>query len=142
MGFALDSIHAMAAPSQIIDSLDFATVHKLGDALRETGFQDKYDGIIRDYRNAAALPDGEEALHALDAEGIAEVAAGLAREFEDHVLTELIAYQPRIVETAKATLIATRNDIIKDIGRSEEHTSELQSLMRISYSVFCLKKNN
>src|SRR3546814_6460518 len=27
-------------------------------------------------------------------------------------------------------------------GRSEEHTSELQSLMRNSYAVFCLKKNN
>src|SRR3546814_16215731 len=27
-------------------------------------------------------------------------------------------------------------------GRSEEHTSELQSLMRISYDVFCLKKKN
>src|SRR3546814_9322102 len=27
-----------------------------------------------------------------------------------------------------------------DHGRSEEHTSELQSLMRISYAVFCLKK--
>src|SRR3546814_2134132 len=29
-----------------------------------------------------------------------------------------------------------------DLARSEEHTSELQSLMRISYAVFCLKKNN
>src|SRR3546814_4940038 len=29
---------------------------------------------------------------------------------------------------------------MKDNGRSEEHTSELQSLMRISYAVFCLKK--
>src|SRR3546814_2833541 len=28
-----------------------------------------------------------------------------------------------------------------DEARSEEHTSELQSLMRISYAVFCLKKN-
>src|SRR3546814_6235685 len=28
------------------------------------------------------------------------------------------------------------------ISRSEEHTSELQSLMRISYAVFCLKKKN
>src|SRR3546814_4603670 len=28
----------------------------------------------------------------------------------------------------------------KDLERSEEHTSELQSLMRISYAVFCLKK--
>src|SRR3546814_4414429 len=29
-----------------------------------------------------------------------------------------------------------------DRARSEEHTSELQSLMRISYAVFCLKKKN
>src|SRR3546814_5677621 len=28
------------------------------------------------------------------------------------------------------------------LNRSEEHTSELQSLMRISYAVFCLKKHN
>src|SRR3546814_1649576 len=36
-----------------------------------------------------------------------------------------------------------RADIIAlpvELGRSEEHTSELQSLMRISYAVFCLKK--
>src|SRR3546814_6551967 len=30
--------------------------------------------------------------------------------------------------------------LIRDEERSEEHTSELQSLMRISYAVFCLKK--
>src|SRR3546814_4327447 len=30
----------------------------------------------------------------------------------------------------------------KQFPRSEEHTSELQSLMRISYAVFCLKKKN
>src|SRR3546814_9153068 len=29
---------------------------------------------------------------------------------------------------------------VDDMDRSEEHTSELQSLMRISYAVFCLKK--
>src|SRR3546814_6751946 len=31
---------------------------------------------------------------------------------------------------------------VLNVGRSEEHTSELQSLMRISYAVFCLKKKN
>src|SRR3546814_3583848 len=30
----------------------------------------------------------------------------------------------------------------QELPRSEEHTSELQSLMRISYAVFCLKKKN
>src|SRR3546814_2514961 len=33
-------------------------------------------------------------------------------------------------------------DGCRDYIRSEEHTSELQSLMRISYAVFCLKKTN
>src|SRR3546814_8732073 len=33
-------------------------------------------------------------------------------------------------------------DLAHGFGRSEEHTSELQSLMRISYAVFCLKKKN
>src|SRR3546814_7610001 len=32
--------------------------------------------------------------------------------------------------------------VMTHAGRSEEHTSELQSLMRISYAVFCLKKKN
>src|SRR3546814_4865800 len=33
-----------------------------------------------------------------------------------------------------------RAGITRPVERSEEHTSELQSLMRISYAVFCLKK--
>src|SRR3546814_6535049 len=40
---------------------------------------------------------------------------------------------------AYVELDLTRGEIIAS-GRSEEHTSELQSLMRISYAVFCLKK--
>src|SRR3546814_7366040 len=37
-------------------------------------------------------------------------------------------------------LIRRRHQRAQRRGRSEEHTSELQSLMRISYAVFCLKK--
>src|SRR3546814_6359229 len=34
------------------------------------------------------------------------------------------------------------DNVVAITARSEEHTSELQSLMRISYAVFCLKKKN
>src|SRR3546814_6274998 len=37
---------------------------------------------------------------------------------------------------------ATLADAEAEFARSEEHTSELQSLMRISYAVFCLKKKH
>src|SRR3546814_6588360 len=50
----------------------------------------------------------------------------VAREI-DH----LVEWQP-VVDPAPAI----------ELRRSEEHTSELQSLMRNSYAVFCLKKNN
>src|SRR3546814_4674461 len=42
--------------------------------------------------------------------------------------------------TAKRTAIAPASLDTMFSARSEEHTSELQSLMRISYAVFCLKK--
>src|SRR3546814_8092212 len=41
---------------------------------------------------------------------------------------------------AKGDAAAKRRGISRS-ARSEEHTSELQSLMRIAYAVFCLKKN-
>src|SRR3546814_3511961 len=44
-------------------------------------------------------------------------------------------------ELGYSDLVAIKPDIIMlSMPRSEEHTSELQSLMRISYAVFCLKK--
>src|SRR3546814_10585550 len=42
---------------------------------------------------------------------------------------------------SKETMMQIDNKIFL-VSRSEEHTSELQSLMRISYAVFCLKKKN
>src|SRR3546814_10637132 len=49
----------------------------------------------------------------------------------------------RRTRRARLTTVADagqRADAFADQIRSEEHTSELQSLMRISYAVFCLKK--
>src|SRR3546814_5566148 len=41
---------------------------------------------------------------------------------------------------AERQVVAERKPLREQFHRSEEHTSELQSLMRISYAVFCLKK--
>src|SRR3546814_4186709 len=48
-----------------------------------------------------------------------------------------------VVEIGARSGVATHiahEEPTHEISRSEEHTSELQSLMRISYAVFCLKK--
>src|SRR3546814_9312003 len=44
------------------------------------------------------------------------------------------------IELAGAGQVRAAAHIEPVVSRSEEHTSELQSLMRISYAVFCLKK--
>src|SRR3546814_7090946 len=49
--------------------------------------------------------------------------------------------QETLLDTAKLTVMIF-SLIWGVLIRSEEHTSELQSLMRISYAVFCLKKKN
>src|SRR3546814_4792972 len=49
--------------------------------------------------------------------------------------------QMRRIKLRKSRRQSGRTLILHD-ARSEEHTSELQSLMRISYAVFCLKKPN
>src|SRR3546814_9915303 len=48
------------------------------------------------------------------------------------------------IKGSKMWISGAEHDLSENIVhlRSEEHTSELQSLMRISYAVFCLKKKN
>src|SRR3546814_3807548 len=64
-----------------------------------------------------------------------EIAGGIGRQ----KCAGLIQIEVQLREQrARILVLVVRAD---DVGqRSEEHTSELQSLMRISYAVFCLKK--
>src|SRR3546814_5958687 len=52
----------------------------------------------------------------------------------------LKALEKGVSEERLARALNVNITTIRDKRRSEEHTSELQSLMRISYAVFCLKK--
>src|SRR3546814_9521164 len=63
--------------------------------------------------------------------GLAVVSAGL-----------IMAIGVLAARVHKRKVVSGREDMLGVVGRSEEHTSELQSLMRISYAVFCLKKKN
>src|SRR3546814_5466059 len=61
---------------------------------------------------------------------------------ERHVLTLTVANEAGILARIAGMFTARGYNIesLTVADRSEEHTSELQSLMRISYAVFCLKK--
>src|SRR3546814_6466218 len=59
-------------------------------------------------------------------------------EIGDHTLTSVSAWRDYSYRPDHDSDLSPFS--ILKAGRSEEHTSELQSLMRISYAVFCLKK--
>src|SRR3546814_5929822 len=61
---------------------------------------------------------------------VARIAMGLTEGIGTGPVFEVLARAPNGMRRIERVVV----------GRSEEHTSELQSLMRISYAVFCLKK--
>src|SRR3546814_5408841 len=52
-----------------------------------------------------------------------------------------LGFRIKVLPAAMATGNIQQGTMQGKLNRSEEHTSELQSLMRISYAVFCLTKN-
>src|SRR3546814_7798341 len=68
-----------------------------------------------------------------------EKAGGVGKEFNTIAVDDGIAmgHDGMLYSLPSRDIIADSVEY-----RSEEHTSELQSLMRISYAVFCLKKKN
>src|SRR3546814_7301864 len=56
------------------------------------------------------------------------------------ICASVVAAQASPAASARLCAVISCPDAVTAEHRSEEHTSELQSLMRISYAVFCLKK--
>src|SRR3546814_5994804 len=88
---------------------------------------------------------------ALPGERVMAKQTARSRSFDEAVTLEVLGASPDRVDPrcphfgtcggcALQHLAESKQILAKQRVRSEEHTSELQSLMRISYAVFCLKK--
>src|SRR3546814_8865128 len=97
---------------------------------------------------ARLVPDGRDAdvaRHIVTAARLqfGEEGADAAARIEDVVDQEqAVVGAERVDQIAEGEHLHLCFLAVDAVVRSEEHTSELQSLMRISYAVFCLKKNN
>src|SRR3546814_5177653 len=91
---------------------------------------------LRHIWRSLGFPDpqpGEQVFSDVDLENMAAVAELM----HSGVVSPEVTYgMTRVIGSSMARIASALVD------RSEEHTSELQSLMRISYAVFCLKKKN
>src|SRR3546814_5758857 len=148
-------------PQHVIDSereayyalqaLDFGEALPFKQAILDEASQ--YNETWEDRFNAI---HGEvEAFAELAALSPDDVPADLVAEMKQKAVAEHERYSAqleevqqgiegyRYVQRTRAKVGPIRDILVRMesiIGRSEEHTSELQSLMRISYAVFCLKK--
>src|SRR3546814_9919773 len=84
------------------------------------------------YTTLFRSPDGGQDVLKPDGKGGWEVTEQIP--FDDFLSTNYVGFT---TDGKTAYLLESRD---RNTTRSEEHTSELQSLMRISYAVFCLKK--
>src|SRR3546814_9273907 len=90
--------------------------------------------IVWDRTREAAVERMLLALSQMHVVGVGQNIAFLSRLI-DHPLFRSGQVDTGLIEREREVLLPPQVEV-----RSEEHTSELQSLMRISYAVFCLKK--
>src|SRR3546814_3710563 len=113
------------------DALPILVAHLVPDGVAQDA------GIVDDRVDAAEFGDRilDDARGILRIGDVAEVGDGLAARSDD-------VGRGRFGRSGVAAVARLRDAgvVDHDGGRSEEHTSELPSLMRISYAVFCLKK--
>src|SRR3546814_10658282 len=75
--------------------------------------------------------------------GVTGVLIAMIHANQNYLLeSEVIGYLQRRIGHCPAFMHSHADVVTEAAGRLEEHTSELQSLMRISYAVFCLTKKN
>src|SRR3546814_3710103 len=135
---ALYRLTALAVQQQGVDASDEAAVAKVALQL-DVAFQ--ADQVLLSGQNVASLIRQESVGNL--ASKVAAYApvrqALLERQRAFRVAPGLVA-DGRDMGTVVFPDAPLKVFLVADVQRSEEHTSELQSLMRISYAVFCLKK--
>src|SRR3546814_5440127 len=95
--------------------------------------------------NRAKVESVAASVREVFAKAVREGASTLANAEVFQLLTSTVGSTPRQEPSVLGSNQLDgwiKQGAFSEIDRSEEHTSELQSLMRISYAVFCLKKKN
>src|SRR3546814_5811130 len=101
----------------------------------------KSDKIAQTRQEISQVSRDLPPLNALRAFEVAARLESISRAADElHVTHGAVGRQIRILEETLGAALFSRQGRGLALTRSEEHTSELQSLMRISYAVFCLKK--
>src|SRR3546814_2832118 len=101
---------------------------------------DLVEGSYGVAKSLAVLNWGRQFHHLVGVAREALIASLVVMAYNFHIIRTWQRRQDLAAGVATAPMFDPKVLVDALIARSEEHTSELQSLMRISYAVFCLKK--
>src|SRR3546814_2659112 len=96
-------------------------------------------GLPQNFRAQGLLQEHDAARDLPPTQGLRAIVCGSCSQATQAQLADAMARGTPAYAIDPLRLAANENQVAQ---RSEEHTSELQSLMRNSYAVFCLKKKN
>src|SRR3546814_7072078 len=135
------------------DGVDVAGVARVGEKVGVKGAPGRLDqvrlgtlavGRCVQTLNVGSFEDEAQVLHLIHHVFIPDNGLRMTGKHHEIYLSDFRRVAPdkrrTILRQPVAELPAGAQSETRDEKRSEEHTSELQSLMRISYAVFCLKK--
>jgi hypothetical protein len=100
------------SPSTVIDGLAFDEVHKLTEALRGSGFQDRYEVILEIFGTAVSSPDPGQALENFDAASVTQATLELAKLFNDAIAEQVPFYRTREYDLQKGEFVKSGSDIL------------------------------
>ena len=111
LGHALDVVQSAVFPEAIIDAMPFEDVHRLSAALRQQGFQSKYEAVLEQCAQNVLNSVKEDALEQLDAGAVAAAAKDVAAEFDRYFDEELESYLFREQELARQEALESATDL-------------------------------
>jgi hypothetical protein len=115
LGHALELIQCALTPTAVIDAMSFADVHKVSEALRERGFQAKYDELLAAAVKAATSTDAVATMEEIDFNLVAETSRDIARSFQDYLDNEVGKYRPAEIDLIAGDALRAGADLGLDL---------------------------
>lgn len=111
LGYALDQIQSFVLPTQIVDAISFYDVHRLSRALRESGFQEKYQSVVEAAASASQSTDACSTIEDIDFAALAHVSAEIAGTFQTYLDQEFERYNTKELDLVKGEAMQSTTDI-------------------------------
>jgi hypothetical protein len=140
MGYALGAIEAPVVPGQVLEALNFETVHRLSKALRDSGFQETYDSITGHYIELERAGPDAIGLESLKEEQIAAAAEQLGKRFAEQVIEELPGYQTAFQKEMADEIYSTSTAIASNIINAMPGVHDVLNFRELGENVYDLQK--